>query len=162
MWTFLALSQLGQRKHQNAWYRANDSKKLRCQQDDWMKKHLHNFMMGQFNRTSQTIYLDEILCFIYIKLISFLYWEKVNNFQNVCSWRNKLFVDIIFLVFAKSDIQYLKHKEINVSKVLVRIKVVLVKNDNFLHQKSELHKYRKMNGFLNWRRYLLKQILCIY
>ena len=35
-------------------------------QDGRMKKHLHNFMISQFKRTFQTIYLDEICCFLYL------------------------------------------------------------------------------------------------
>ena len=49
---------------------------------------------------------------------------------------------LTFLVFSKSDIEYLWQGE---------IKVVSVKNDYFLHPKFELHRYQQMNGFLYWR-----------
>ena len=38
--------------------------------------------------------------------------------------------------------------EINVCKVLVPIKVVLVENDYLLYPKFELHRYQQMNRFL--------------
>ena len=62
----MALIQLDQHHHQSARYRGFHSKKLRSQQDGRMKKHLYNFMIGQFKRTFQTIYLDEICCFLYV------------------------------------------------------------------------------------------------
>ena len=55
MLTYLALIQLDQRQHQNARNLDYRSKKLRSQQDGQMKKHLRNFMIGQFKRTFQTI-----------------------------------------------------------------------------------------------------------
>ena len=66
----------------------------------------------------------------------------MDNLKKFWSWRSKIFVGIlIFLVFSKSGIQCLWQGEISVCKVLVPIKVVPVKNDYFLHQKFELHKY---------------------
>ena len=55
----MAFIKLGQRQDQSARYRGYHSKKLRSQQDGRMKKHLHNFMISQFKRAFQTIYLDE-------------------------------------------------------------------------------------------------------
>ena len=51
MQPYLALIQLGQRQHQSARYQAYHPKKLQSQQDGRMKRHLQNFMMGQFKRT---------------------------------------------------------------------------------------------------------------
>ena len=34
--------------------------------DGWMKELLHNFMIAKFKRTIQTIYLDEVCCFLYV------------------------------------------------------------------------------------------------
>ena len=66
----------------------------------------------------------------------------MDNLKKFWSWHSKIFVGIlIFLVFSKSGIQYLWQEEISACKVLVPIKVVPVKNDYFLHQKFELHKY---------------------
>ena len=66
----------------------------------------------------------------------------MDNLKKFWSWRSKIFVGIlIFLVFSKSGIQCLWQGEISACKVLVPIKVVPVKNDYFLHQKFELHKY---------------------
>ena len=42
------LVQLGQLQNQSAGYLCYRSKKLRSQQDGRMKKHLHNFLTGQF------------------------------------------------------------------------------------------------------------------
>ena len=79
------------------------------------------------------------------------YREKVDNLQKFRRRRNKIFVIIFFfLVFSKSDIQYLWQGEISVCKVLVPIKLVPVKNDYFLHPKFKLHRYQQMNGFLYW------------
>ena len=65
--------------------------------------------------------------------------------------RSKVFVGISkFLVFSKSRIQDLWQGEISVSKVLLTIKVVPVKNDYFLHSKFKLHRYQQMNEFLYW------------
>ena len=61
----MALIQPGQRQYQSARYLGYRSKKLLSQQDGRMKKHLHNFMIGEFKWTFQTIYLDEICC-VYI------------------------------------------------------------------------------------------------
>ena len=55
MLIYLALIQLDQRQHQNARNLDYRSKKLLSMQDGQMKKHLRNFMIGQFKRTSQTI-----------------------------------------------------------------------------------------------------------
>ena len=75
----------------------------------------------------------------------------MDNLQKFRSRRNEIFVGILFfLVFSKSDIQYLWQGEISVCKVIVPIKVVPVKNDYFLHPKFELHRYQQMNGFLFW------------
>ena len=52
--------------------------------------------------------------------------------------------------FSKSRIQYLWQVDINVCKVLVPIKVLLVKNNYFLHKIIVLHRYQQMNGFLYW------------
>ena len=61
----------------------------------------------------------------------------------------------IFL--SKSGMQHLWHGENNVCNVLVSIKVVLIKNDYFLHPKFELHTYQQMNGFLYWRSFHWKK-----
>ena len=52
--------------------------------------------------------------------------------------------------------------EINVCKVLVPIKVVLVENDYLLYPKFELHRYQQMNWFLYWRSFYWKKIWCTY
>ena len=81
------------------------------------------------------------------KLIFFYFyqvwcWEKMDNLQKFCSRHSKIVVGIlIFIVISESGIQFLRQGEISVSKVLVPIKVVPVKNDYFLHQKFEFHKY---------------------
>ena len=41
--------------------------------------------------------------------------------------------------------------EIRVCKVLVPTKVLLVKNDYFLYQNFEFHRYHQINEFLYWR-----------
>ena len=75
----------------------------------------------------------------------------MDHLQILHSWRGKIFVGIlIFLVFSKLGFQYLWQGDITVCKALVPIKVVPVKNDYFFHQKFELHRYKKMNGFLYW------------
>ena len=51
--------------------------------------------------------------------------------------------------------------EINVCKVLVPIKVVLVENDYLLYPKFELHRYQQMNRFLYWRSFYWKKIWCM-
>ena len=72
-----------------------------------------------------------------------LFWQKVDNLQKFRARCNKNFMDIlIFLVFSESGIQYLWQRDINVCKVLMPIKVVLVKNDYFLQPKFELHRYQ--------------------
>ena len=76
MQTYLPLIQLGQRQHQSARYRGYHSKKLRSLQDGRMKKHLHNFIIGQFKRTFQTIYLDEICCFLYAYVYMMLFIQE--------------------------------------------------------------------------------------
>ena len=54
-------------------------------------------------------------------------------------------------------------KEISVCKVLVPIKVLPVKNDYFLYQNFELHRYQQMNGFLSILvQFLLKKVWCMY
>ena len=64
--------------------------------------------------------------------------EKVDNLQKFRSWR-------------KSGIQYIgKEKLVFVKKVLVPIKVVRVKNYDFLHPNFKLHRYHQMNKFLCW------------
>ena len=83
-------------------------------------------------------------------------WEKVNNLQKIRCRRNKIFVDILFLVFSKSGIKYLWQGEASICKVLVPIKIVLVKNNNLLLSKFELHRYQQMNGFLYWRSFYWK------
>ena len=45
-------------------------------QDGRMKKHLHNFMISQFKRTFQTIYLDEICCFLYLYVYIVLFIQE--------------------------------------------------------------------------------------
>ena len=85
-------------------------------------------------------------------------WEKGDNLQKFCSWRNKIIAGVlIFLVFSKSGIQYLLQEKISACKVLVPIKVVPVKNDHFLHPKFELHRYQQMNGFLYWGSFYWKK-----
>ena len=42
-----------------------------------MKKHLHNFMIGHFKRTFQTIYLDEICCFLYVYVYMVLFIQEI-------------------------------------------------------------------------------------
>ena len=85
-------------------------------------------------------------------------WEKVDNLQKFRRRSSKMFVDIlIFLVFSKSSIHYLREWKISVCKVLVQIKVVLVKNNYFLHKKIELHIYLQINGFLYWRSFYWKK-----
>ena len=64
---------------------------------------------------------------------------------------------LIFPFFPKPGIQYLWQVEIGACKVLVPIKVVPVKNDNFVHPKFELHRYQQMNGFLHWLIFTEKQ-----
>ena len=54
-------------------YRGYHSKRLRSQQDGRMKKHLHNFRIGQFKRNFQTIYLDEICCYLYVYVYMVLF-----------------------------------------------------------------------------------------
>ena len=74
--------------------------------------------------------------------------RKLEKFR---SRRSKVFVGILkFLVFSKSRIQDFWQGKISVSKVLLTIKVVLVKNDYFLHSKFKLHRYQQMNEFLYW------------
>ena len=61
------------------------SKKLRSQRDGRMKKHLHNFMISQFSRTFQTIYLDETCCFLYVYVYTVLFIQEtcgVNYLRN--------------------------------------------------------------------------------
>ena len=41
-----------------------------------MKKHLHNFMIGQFKRTFQILYLDEICCFLYVYVYMLLFIQE--------------------------------------------------------------------------------------
>ena len=41
-----------------------------------MKKHLHNFMISQFKRTFQTIYLDEVCCFLYLYVYMVLFIQE--------------------------------------------------------------------------------------
>ena len=76
MSTYLAPIQLGQRQHQSARYRGFHSKKLRSHQDGLMEKHLHNFMIGQFKRTFQILYLDEICCFLYVYVYMLLFIQE--------------------------------------------------------------------------------------
>ena len=38
-----------------------------------MKKHLHNFMIGQFKRIFQIVYLDEIYCFLFVYVYIWCY-----------------------------------------------------------------------------------------
>ena len=76
-----------------------------------------------------------------VLFLSDLMLRKVDDLQKFCRGLNKIFVGIlIFLVFSKSGIQYLWQGKISVCKVLVPIKVVLLKNDCFLHPKFELHR----------------------
>ena len=70
----MAFIQLGQRQHQSAKYQGYHLKKLRSQQDGRMKKRFGNFMISQFKRTFQTIYLNEICFLIYVYMELFI-WE---------------------------------------------------------------------------------------
>ena len=56
--------------------RGYHSKKSQSQRDGRMKKHLHNFMIRQFKRTFQTIYLDEICCFLYLYVYIVLFIQE--------------------------------------------------------------------------------------
>ena len=38
-----------------------------------MAKHLYNFMIGQFKRTFQTIFLDEICCCLHVCVYTVLF-----------------------------------------------------------------------------------------
>ena len=38
-----------------------------------MKTHFHNFMIGHFKRTFQTVYIDAIYCFLYIDMYIWRY-----------------------------------------------------------------------------------------
>ena len=102
------------------------------------------------------------------KLILFYFYqvwclEKLVNLQKFCGRHSKVFVGIlVFPLFSKPGIQYLWQGEIGVCKILVPIKVVPVKNDNFLHPKFELHRCQQMNGFLYWCSFYWKTIWCIY
>ena len=69
----MALIQLGQRQHQSARYWGYHSKKLGSYQDGQMEKHLYSFMTGQFQRTFQTVYSDEICCFFYMYMYIWCY-----------------------------------------------------------------------------------------
>ena len=42
------------------------------QQNGQMKTRLHKFVISQFKRTFQTIYLDEICCFLYVYMVLFI------------------------------------------------------------------------------------------
>ena len=53
--------------------------------------------------------------------------------------------------------EYLWQGKVSVRKVLVLIKVVPVKNDYFVHQKFDLHRYQQINGFLYWRSFCWKK-----
>ena len=73
----------------------------------------------------------------------------MDNLRKFRRRRNKIYEGLlIFLVFSKSDIQYMWQGEISICKVLVPIQVEPVKNDYFLHPKFELHRNQQMNGFL--------------
>ena len=65
----MALIQLDQHQYQSARCRGYHLKKLQSQQDVQMKKHLHNFMIDQFKRIFQTIYLDGTCCFLYVYVL---------------------------------------------------------------------------------------------
>ena len=75
----MALILLGQRQHQNARNQGYRSKKLRSQQHGRMKKHLQNFMIGQFKRTFRIIYLDEICFFICICIYGVIFTGNIYN-----------------------------------------------------------------------------------
>ena len=95
---------------------------------------------------------------IFFQFYQVWYREKVDNLLKFRSRRNKIFVGLLFFLdFSESGIQYLWQGEISVCNVLVRIKVVPVKNDHFLDQKFKLHKCQQMNVFLYWRSFYWKK-----
>ena len=47
--------------------------------DGQMKKHLYSFMTGQFQRTFQTIYSDEICCFFYMYVYIWCYLYRKHS-----------------------------------------------------------------------------------
>ena len=46
------------------------------QQNGQMKTRLHKFVISQFKRTFQTIYLDEICCFLYVYVYMVLFIQE--------------------------------------------------------------------------------------
>ena len=46
------------------------------QQNGQMKTRLHKFVISQFKRTFQTIYLDEICCFLYVYVYMVLFTQE--------------------------------------------------------------------------------------
>ena len=96
-------------------------------------------------------------------ILSSLMLKQVDNFRKFGTRCTKVFVDrLMFLDFSKSGMQYLWQGEISVCKVLMLIKVVLVKNNYFLYQKFELHRYQQTNRFLYLNSFYWKKIVAYF